>query len=149
MRKVRGFTLIELLLIVAILGTLMAIAIPVYAKALERARIAKAIGDIKAIGTDLMMVQLTLGKLPDTLAEIGREELHDPWGNPYVYVNFANVSGKGAMRKDRFLVPINSDFDLYSKGPDGESVPPLTAKASRDDIIRANDGGFVGLASEY
>lgn len=149
MRNVRGFSLIELLLVVAILGTLMAIAIPVYAKALERARIARAIGDIKAIGTDLMMEQLIRGKLPDTLAEIGREEFRDPWGNRYVYLNFANVRGKSAMRKDRFLVPINSDFDLYSKGPDGDSVPPLTAKASRDDIIRANDGGFVGLASEY
>ncbi len=53
------------------------------------------------------------------------------------------------MRKDRFLVPLNSDFDLYSKGPDRKSVPPLTAEASRDDIIRANDGGYIGLASEY
>jgi general secretion pathway protein G len=28
-------------------------------------------------------------------------------------------------------------------------MPPLTAKVSRDDIVRANDGAFVGLASEY
>jgi len=34
-------------------------------------------------------------------------------------------------------------------GKDGASVPPLTAKASRDDIIRANDGRFIGLASDY
>ena len=34
-------------------------------------------------------------------------------------------------------------------GPDGRSVAPLTVKASRDDIIRANDGSFYGLASEY
>ncbi len=149
MRDARGFSLIELLLIVAILGTLMAIALPVYARALESARIARAIGDIKAIGTDLRLVQLTGGTLPNTLTEIGREDLRDPWGNPYVFVNFANLKGKGGMRKDRFLVPINSDFDLYSKGADGESVPPLNAKQSRDDIIRANDGGFVGLASEY
>ncbi len=53
------------------------------------------------------------------------------------------------MRKDKFLVPINTDFDLYSMGEDGKSVPPLTAKASRDDIIRANDGGYIGPASGY
>lgn len=134
---------------VAIIATLAAISVPVYAKALERARIARAIGDIKALDTDLRMHQIMTGRLPKSLAEIGRENLHDPWGNPYRYLNFDLVPGKGAMRKDRFLVPINSDFDLYSMGPDGESVPPLTAKPSRDDIIRANDGGFIGVASEY
>ena len=46
-------------------------------------------------------------------------------------------------------MPINSDFDLYSTGPDGASVAPLTAEPSRDDIVRANDGAFIGLASEY
>jgi general secretion pathway protein G len=53
------------------------------------------------------------------------------------------------MRKDRFLVPINSDFDLYSMGKDGESVPPLTAQKSRDDIIRANDGAYIGPAYAF
>jgi general secretion pathway protein G len=46
-------------------------------------------------------------------------------------------------------VPINSDFDLYSVGRDGQSAPALTAKVSQDDIVRANNGGFVGLASDY
>ena len=55
----------------------------------------------------------------------------------------------GKPRKDRFLHPINSDYDLYSMGKDGESVEPLTAKKSHDDVIRANDGGFVGLAAEF
>jgi general secretion pathway protein G len=53
------------------------------------------------------------------------------------------------MRKDRFLVPINSRFDLYSMGRDRASVPPLTAKVSQDDIIRADDGAFVGLAFQF
>jgi general secretion pathway protein G len=34
-------------------------------------------------------------------------------------------------------------------GKDGQSSSPLTAKPSRDDIVRANDGRFVGLASDY
>jgi general secretion pathway protein G len=53
------------------------------------------------------------------------------------------------MRKDRFLVPINTFFDLYSMGKDGQSVSPLTAQASRDDVIWANDGAFIGRASDY
>ena len=58
-------------------------------------------------------------------------------------------SGSGKPRKDHFLHPINSDFDLYSMGADGESNAPLTAKQSRDDIIRANDGAYYGLASNF
>jgi general secretion pathway protein G len=52
-------------------------------------------------------------------------------------------------RKDRFLVPINSTYDLYSMGADGKSVLPLTAKHSHDDIIRANDGTYIGVAELY
>ena len=58
-------------------------------------------------------------------------------------------ASKGKPRKERFLHPINSDYDLYSMGKDGESVEPLTAKKSHDDVIRANDGSFVGLAVEF
>ncbi len=46
-------------------------------------------------------------------------------------------------------MPINSDFDLYSMGPDGRSVSPLTSSLSRDDIVRANNGRFVGTAASY
>jgi general secretion pathway protein G len=63
--------------------------------------------------------------------------------------NSANAGIIAECRKDRNLVPINTDYDLYSMGADGKSVPPLTAMASRDDIIRANDGQYIGLASRY
>jgi hypothetical protein len=29
------------------------------------------------------------------------------------------------------------------------SSPPINAKVSEDDIIRANNGGFIGLAQNY
>ena len=72
-------------------------------------------------------------------------------GHPCQYLNMhsgdPDIAGK--RRKDKNLVPINSDYDLYSKGPDGASVPALTAAKSRDDIVRANDGAYVGIASGY
>lgn len=55
----------------------------------------------------------------------------------------------GKLRKDKNLVPINSDYDLYSKGPDGQSSSPLTASISQDDIVRGRNGTFFGKASEY
>lgn len=151
-RKVyHGFTIIEVTIAVALLVTLGGIAIPVYKDALDRARIARAIGEISMISKEIEVHQVYKGNLPNTLAEVDRGDLLDPWGNPYEYLNIA-AAGKGVAgkaRKDKFLVPLNSDYDLYSKGRDGESVGPLTAQASWDDIVRANDGAYIGLALEY
>lgn len=142
-----GFTLIELLSVVAIVGVLSALAVPKYHDQVEKAKVAKAIGDLRALASDLN----GLDSLPPTLASIGRAGLLDPWGNSYIYNPFP--SGKKGVppgaRKDRFLVPINSMFDLYSMGKDGQSSAPLTASRSRDDVIMANDGGYYGLARNY
>ena len=70
------------------------------------------------------------------------ENFNDPWGNAYQYRNVQTQKGNGKLRKDRFMVPLNSDFDLYSRGADGLSRDPLSAPASHNDIIRANDGGL-------
>lgn len=139
-----GFTLVEMLLVVAIIGTLVSLVMPKIQEVIEDAKIAKAIGDLRALSADLTGVD----PLPNSLADIGRGGFLDPWGNPYQYYNVA-ANGVGGARKDKFLVPLNSDFDIYSMGPDSDSKPPLAAKASKDDIIRANDGGYVGKASTY
>ena len=47
------------------------------------------------------------------------------------------------------LDPLNSDFDLYSLGPDGESALALPAAPSHDDVVRAKDGKYIGLAVNY
>lgn len=57
--------------------------------------------------------------------------------------------GSGKPRKDHFLHPVTSDFDLYSMGKDGETVAPLTAQKSHDDVIRASDGAYYGLAKNF
>ncbi len=146
-RRSRGFTLIELLAVVAIIGVLTALSVPRGRDLVERARVAKAIGDLRAIAQDLA----GLTPLPTSLAAIGRGAMLDPWGNAYVYDLFptGHPGAPPGARKDRFLVPINSAFDLYSKGKDGRTVAPLTAAHSRDDVIMANDGGYFGLASRY
>jgi general secretion pathway protein G len=52
-------------------------------------------------------------------------------------------------RRDQFLVPINTDYDLYTRGKDGKTQPVLTHSFSLDDVIRGNDGAFLGLAAKY
>ena len=144
-----GFTLIELIVVIAIMGTLSSIGVPAYRSYIEKARITKAIMDMRTLEKEIFAYKEANGSLPESLEDINRENLDDPWGNPYQYLNISTATGKGKMRKDRFLVPINTDFDLYSMGNDGESQTPLTAKASHDDIIRANNGEYIGIASEY
>lgn len=152
-----GWTLIELLLVCAIAGTLSALALPRLHAVIERARVAKAIGDIAAMQVELYTFEAGGDSLPKTLAGIGRTGYGDPWGRPYQYLRFPRPrTGRGpgtpppaGARRDRFLVPINSTYDLYSMGRDGATVAPLTATASQDDVVRANDGGFIGLASRY
>jgi general secretion pathway protein G len=142
----RGFTLVELLAVSAIIAAVATLAIPRVQDSVERARVTRAMGEIRALQSDLDGQD----SLPDGLSGIGRAGMLDPWGNAYEYNKFDKTKGvpQGA-RRDRFLVPINSSYDLYSKGRDGDSHPPLNAKASLDDVIRANDGGFVGLAARF
>ena len=144
-----GFTVVELLIVVAIILTISAIAVPNLVAAIDQAKVARAIGDIHTIGTEIQEYDAMNGQYPNTLANIGYAWKLDPWGNPYQYLDFQDVSGKGKMRKDRFLVPINTSFDLYSMGKDGQSVAPLTAPQSQDDIIWANDGSYIGPASNF
>jgi general secretion pathway protein G len=148
----KALTLVELLFAIAILGTLGAIAVPVYTNYIDKARNSAAIADIRGIESEIVRFQAERGRPPNTLAEAAVQTRLDPWGRPYQYLRLQGVEKedlKGSWRRDRFTNPLNTDFDLYSMGKDGDSHPELTAKASHDDIVRANNGAFVGLASEY
>jgi general secretion pathway protein G len=149
-RSARGYTLLELMLVTIVAGVLIALAASTYTAYVKRARNSAAMGDIGKIQLAVGRYALNHdGEPPPDLVAIGMDGLLDPWGNAYVYLSFVGLKGKGAMRKDKNLVPINTEYDLYSKGPDGQSQAPLTANTSRDDIVRANDGGYIGPAADY
>ena len=147
-----GLTIIELLIVTAIIGTLAAIAIPMYTGYVNNARVQSAITDIKTISLVIEKYRVDRNNmsLPNSLANINYANYLDPWGRPYQYLNIQALGhGCGPCRKDKFVVPINTDYDLYSMGKDGQTTSALTAANSRDDIIRANDGAYIGLAYGY
>ena len=149
--RTKGFGLIELMITLVIAALLVSIAVPAYDRFVDRAKNARAVGDIGTISIEIGKFQLRNNNaLPETLDELGIEIPLDPWGMPYTYLNIVTAGpGNGAFRKDKNLSPLNTDFDLYSCGEDKESAGPLSAKASRDDIVRANNGAFIGLGEDY
>ena len=149
--RAKGFALIELMIALVITLLLVSIAVPAYDRFADRAKEAKAIGDIGNISIEIGKFQLRNNNaLPVTLNELGIDIPLDPWDTPYEYLNIVTAgAGNAALRKDKNLSPLNTDFDLYSRGEDRDSKGPLSAQTSRDDIVRANNGAFIGLGEDY
>ncbi len=144
----QGFTVVELMLALAIIGVLGLLASASYDRYIEKTRVYRAAVDIGSLQMFIKQYELNNNVLPDDLGAIGQAAKLDPWGRSYVYVNLEAKNGHGAARKDHKLNPLNSDYDLYSLGKDGMSKPQITQKESLDDVIRAHDGAFIGLASD-
>ena len=168
-----GFTLMELMIGIANVGILASIATPNYIKFREKARIELATTEMRLIEKKIMDYLIDNGELPEDLSAIGMDDILDPWGRPYNYLRISesdeseedeaqdnkgnkgkkgkkdDKGKKGKPRKDHSLHPINTDYDLFSVGKDGKSTAPLTAKISQDDIVRANNGRYLGLVSNY
>jgi general secretion pathway protein G len=144
-----GFTLPEIMIAVAIVAVLVAVAIPSFEKQRQRTLTVQAVADIGLISVAINNYRVENMNMPASLASVGYGNRMDPWGRPYQYYDIASAKGNGKARKDKKLAPLNSDFDLYSMGKDGDSQGPLSAKASRDDVVRARDGKFVGLAEDF
>jgi general secretion pathway protein G len=103
----RGFTLIEIMVVVVILGILAAIVVPSIMDSPDKARVAKAKQDVRALEGALELYRLDNYTYPST--QQGLEALvaqpagepparnwkqggyvkqlpKDPWGNPYQYM---------------------------------------------------------------
>jgi general secretion pathway protein G len=147
----KGFGLYDLMLTLVVASLLTTLAIPIYGEYSNRARVARAIGDVGSLSVRIESFRLgNNDRIPDSLDELPGDVPPDPWGHEYRFLNLQMAGpGNGASRKDGKLNPLNTDFDLYSMGADGDSKGPLSAKASRDDIVRANNGAFVGLGADY
>jgi general secretion pathway protein G len=148
----KAFTLVELLITIAIVGTLAAIAVPTYTDYIKKNNNSTATVDIRDIESQIERFKALSGRPPNDFAEAGIPAKNDPWGHSYQYVRLEGLSKAeqdAKCRWDKFNKPLNYDYDLYSMGKDGKTKPKLSLPDSLDDIIRANGGAYVGLASAY
>ena len=138
------------MIVVAVLTILGTLALPAYENYVKEARIATAIKQIQQISLILDDLYFD-GNPPPTLAAAG-VSLTDPWGQPYQYLWLRGNPApglNGLRRRDKSLNPVNTDYDLYSIGADGLTVPQFNGPKAHDDVVRANDGDFVGLAEDH
>lgn len=143
--------MVELLMVMAIIGVLATMSYSTLGEIRDNTKIARAISEIRSIEKDIFAYATEKGSYPPGLAEINRLE-KDPWGNDYVYVPAGNPGGVDPVgNRNSGGQPINSDFDLYSKGPDGitSNDGTFTEPRSENDIIRGNDGSFADMAKRY
>jgi general secretion pathway protein G len=158
-KKSSGITLLEMMIIIAILGVLVSIATPTYIGFVERARVQSTIADLRRISLIIEKYKGDEGFFPASLNDVGCGNDFDPWGNQYQYLNTNDVLMNernahqplkcNGCRWDKFERPLNTDFDLYSMGKNGVTQPKIDNNQSRDDIIRAANGGYFGQAGSY
>lgn len=147
----KGFGLLDLMLTLIIVSLLAALAVPVYGEFMSRAKVNRASEEIASLGRRIeSFCEANQGRCPASLDELPGKISRDPWGNNYRYVNLSvSYTADEPVRTGGDRLPLNTDFDLYSMGADQATMGWLSASVSRDDVIRANNGLFVGLAEEY
>jgi general secretion pathway protein G len=151
-RSLAGFSIIEALIVITIIGILLSVASPAYQNYKDKRDFADTVQTILAIQKEIDRFYVENNRFPDSLAEIDMAELTDAWGTPYHYLNissYTKTSSDQKARRDKRLKPVNSDYDLYSAGKDTITRAPFTAEVSHDDIVRCNNGRFLGYASDY
>ena len=143
-----GFTLVETLIVIAAISLLTILAVPAYQKYQELNKLEQAINDIGAMNIAITKYQLENNRLPSNLSELGLDNMQDPWGMPYQYITH-KADSMTQQRINKNLVAVNNDYDLYSTGKNRLSEPALSTQLSHDDIVRANNGKWIGLGKNY
>ena len=95
----RGFTLIELIVVLGVLAVLTIIGMGVYSHFIDRAKNTRAISEIRVLEKEILEFWNANDRLPDSLAELDRSAMLDPWKTPYQYINFDTTSGGEELRR--------------------------------------------------
>ncbi len=136
----RGFTLIELLIVVAIIGIIVAIAIPNLLNAIQRAKQKKSMGDIRTNGSAIEAYGVDWGAYPDVSS---LSQANTKLAPTYI----ASVPSKDGWENRFFYATANnsSAYVIVSYGRDkiASSAPGTGPTTSFNDDIIFNTGQFM------
>lgn len=108
----KGFTLIELLVVVLIIGILSAVALPQYQKAVEKARSAEALANLRTIVQSMQVYKLANGVPAQNIEDL-------------------DVIPNGEKIDDRTIKLKNFTYDIRNFNPD--TLEGFEAVATRND----------------
>jgi general secretion pathway protein G len=90
----------------------------------------------------------SVGRAKGDLGKVGRAQWLSE-ASDELPARIADLLRDSGLRIDCDGKILNLDYDLYSMGANGRTHPSICDDDGADDIIRANLGGFIGLAAEY
>jgi len=137
------------MVVIAIIGLIAAVAIPNYMSFIEKGKAAESAATMLEVQNKLEIYFAKNNEMPESLAAIGAVA-KDEWGNDFVYLPIeGHPENVSFARVDASFPILNTDYDLWSPGKDGLTNKVITADVSQDDIIRAGNGSYFGLAKNY
>jgi len=144
-----GFTLIELMIVLVVAAVLAGFALPAYTDSVDRAKAGEAMQEMGQIAAEIERFYTANFNYPDSLADLGlsNDQRRDPWGKNYLYTDLSGADAK--PRRDANGNPVNTDYDLLSRGKDGVSARRFNKPNAQDDVVRAGNGSFIGHPSDY
>ncbi len=154
-RNNKGFTLIELLIVVAIIGIIVAIAIPNLLNAIQRAKQRRTMGDIRSTATAIEAYAVDFNRYPPAAAATvpsgviwpGTATLGDKVAS-YVSPTYIRVTPLADGWNSWFRYDVDGNGQAYligSAGKDGKSAAIYADGPTTDfnaDIVYAN-GQFI------
>lgn len=136
----KGFTLAELLIVVAIIGVLVAISIPIFTSQLEKSRDAVTLSNIRAAYAEVQaayLTQDTKSTTPQTIKQNGQTITIKPVSNGTQTVTIDNVVAKGQSdglnNQDQLPCTVQDKaLDSMGKTP-GDYTLTFTYKTTGED----------------
>jgi general secretion pathway protein G len=134
-----GFSLIELLIVVALIGIIAAIGVPMLMNAIDRAKQRRTMGDMRSLVTANGTYMVDNQQYAPLLTDLQGDEylqvvvVDDAWGNPLVYNTNQTNYTLTSLGKDGAVGPappipwVNDPFEpdlivadgMFTQAPDG------------------------------
>lgn len=118
-RNSKGFTLIELLIVVAIIGIIVAIAIPNLLNAIQRAKQRRTMGDIRSMATAIEAYAVDFNRYPPAAGVTMPSGLTYPFANTtgtlktYISPTYIRVTPAADGWNSWFLYDIDANGQAY------------------------------------